>query len=297
MKTKFELDDHYPKSMTGFSRIEKTFSWGYVSIEIRSVNHRYLELGFRLPENFRSLELNFRELQKKYLQRGKVDSFLSIKFEEKQVGMQLDNNALEQLQRATKQVKKFFPKAKTSGVIDILHWPGVIKESETDKEKITEELIQLYEISLVELNEHRFREGQQLAKIVQTKIASIEDQLQQAIELAPSIIVEQRQKLDEKLKNFSVNGDPDRLEQEMVILANKIDIQEELDRLQAHLNEVKSTLKRKIPIGRRLDFLMQELNREANTLASKSINQKMTQIAVELKVLIEQIREQIQNIE
>lgn len=288
-----------PRSMTGFARREGKFAWGTAVWEIRSVNHRYLEPNFRLPEDFRELEPNLRELLRKSLQRGKIDISLSVQWEqegESELGINLPRVA--QLTKAAQQINGLLGSvAAPVNALDILKWPGVIQKQELNREELLAAVLELFGQAVEGLIEHREREGKELEQLILTRLDAVSAQVAKVRGRMPEILAAQRDKLQAKLAALQIDLDPERLEQEVVLLAQKADVDEELDRLDTHVIEVKRSLKQTDSLGRRLDFLMQELNREANTLSSKSIVSDTTQAAVELKVLIEQMREQVQNIE
>lgn len=288
-----------PRSMTGFARREAKLPWGTAVWEIRSVNHRYLEPSFRLPEDFREIEPNLRDAMRKSLQRGKVEASLSIQWEqegEAELGINLGRVA--QLTKAAQQINKLLgTDAAPINALEILKYPGVIQKQELDREAMQAEVLKLFDSALEGLIEHRTREGNELEQLILQRLDAVSAQVVAVRARLPEILQTQREKLQTKLAALQIDLDPDRLEQEIVLLAQKADVDEELDRLDTHVIEVKRSLKQTDSLGRRLDFLMQELNREANTLSSKSIVSDTTQAAVELKVLIEQMREQVQNIE
>ncbi|ACE83540.1 YicC/YloC family endoribonuclease [Cellvibrio japonicus] len=288
-----------PRSMTGFARREAKLPWGTAVWEIRSVNHRYLEPSFRLPEDFREIEPALREAMRKALQRGKVEASLSIQWEqagETELGINLDKVA--QLTKAAQQINGLLGEvAAPVNALEILRWPGVIQKQELDREALQADVLQLFESALGGLIEHRSREGAELEQLILARLDAVSAQVANVRTRMPEILAAQREKLHTKLAALQIELDPERLEQEIVLLAQKADVDEELDRLDTHVIEVKRSLKQTDSLGRRLDFLMQELNREANTLSSKSVVSETTQAAVELKVLIEQMREQVQNIE
>ncbi len=288
-----------PRSMTGFARREAKLPWGTAVWEIRSVNHRYLEPSFRLPEDFREIEPSLREAMRKNLQRGKVEASLSIQWEmggEAEMGVNMDK--VGQLARAAQQINSLIGNgAAPVSALDILRWPGVIQKQELDREALQADVLKLFDLALEGLIEHRSREGAELEQLILQRLDGVSAQVVKVRARMPEILSAQRDKLQTKLANLQIELDPERLEQEIVLLAQKADVDEELDRLDTHVLEVKRSLKQTDSLGRRLDFLMQELNREANTLSSKSIVSDTTQAAVELKVLIEQMREQVQNIE
>ncbi|WP_114416845.1 YicC/YloC family endoribonuclease [Marinospirillum perlucidum] len=283
-------------SMTAFARHEIQPSWGSLSWEIRSVNQRYLEPSFRLPESLRSLEPDLRHKLRSSLSRGKVDIQLRFYPVEAGEGMQVNSELLDQLIAAADQVYNRTPAASLDP-LTLLQWPGVLQAQEVDLEAVKTEALKAFDQALQELKANRLREGEALAGMIEERLGAISERLQKAQDYLPEALQLWRRSLLEKAEKLAVEVDPQRLEQEVVLLAQKQDVAEELDRLNAHVKEVRLALKSKKPVGRRLDFLMQEMNREANTLGSKAMSLDMTQVSVDLKVLIEQMREQIQNIE
>jgi uncharacterized protein (TIGR00255 family) len=287
-----------PRSMTGFARREAKLSWGTAVWEIRSVNHRYLEPSFRLPEDFREIEPHLRDAMRKALQRGKVEASLSIQWEQEETELGINTSRVTQLTKAAQQINHLLGAAAAPiNALDILKYPGVIQKQEIDREAMQAAVLKLFNSALDGLIEHRTREGNELEQLILQRLDAVSAQVLAVRARLPEILATQREKLQTKLAALQIDLDPERLEQEIVMLAQKADVDEELDRLDTHVIEVKRSLKQTDSLGRRLDFLMQELNREANTLSSKSIVSDTTQAAVELKVLIEQMREQVQNIE
>ncbi|HEB28390.1 MAG TPA: YicC family protein [Porticoccus sp.] len=287
------------RSMTAFARQPSQHDWGSLVWEIRSVNHRYLEPGFKLPESLRRLENNLREKLRNGLNRGKIECSLRLQVLAGSSSAQLtiNNDLLKQIISAGEAVQNQLQQPSALNPLQLLQWPGVMSEPETDSDMICEQALALFQVSLEQLIESREREGAVLKQFIEQRLDTIADITVAVRQQLPVILAAQRQKLQDRLAELKAELDSDRLEQEMVILAQKADVDEELDRLDAHLGEVRRVLNKGGACGRRLDFLMQELNREANTLSSKSIVSDTTQAAVELKVLIEQMREQIQNIE
>ena len=285
-------------SMTAFSRQQLEREWGSLTWEIRSVNHRYLEPSIRLPENFRSLENPIRKQLRDKLYRGKIECLLRFRtVEANQIDWQLNLDLISQLTKANLEINNNIGGDYKLSSLDILKWPGVISDQSIDEEIFNKEAMGLFEKALDDLMVVREREGASLRDAILKRIASIQRIIDSIQAKMPSIILKQKENLLNKLEDIKAEFEPTRLEQEITLLAQKADVDEELDRLNSHLQEVKRVLDSSGQIGRRLDFLMQELNREANTLSSKSIVVETTQNAVELKVLIEQMREQIQNIE
>lgn len=285
-------------SMTAFSRQQLEHEWGSLTWEIRSVNHRYLEPSIRLPENFRSLENPIRKQLRDKLYRGKIECLLRFRtVEANQIDWQLNLDLISQLTKANLEINNNIGGDYKLSSLDILKWPGVISDQSIDEEIFNKEAMGLFEKALDDLMVVREREGASLRDAILKRIASIQRIIDSIQAKMPSIILKQKENLLNKLEDIKAEFEPTRLEQEITLLAQKADVDEELDRLNSHLQEAKRVLDSGGQIGRRLDFLMQELNREANTLSSKSIVVETTQSAVELKVLIEQMREQIQNIE
>lgn len=285
-------------SMTAFSRQQSEQQWGSLTWEIRSVNHRYLETSVRLPEVFRGLENAVREAVRKKLNRGKVECQLRFQLNDTSAGeISINSELVDQLAQASSEIQKQLDGNVTVNTMEILRWPGVIAESQLDSNELETAALELFQSALDDLLATRQREGADLEGFLNQRIQSIREIVSELREKMPGIIAAQRQSLTDKLAELKVELEPTRLEQEITLLAQKADVDEELDRLNSHLDEVERVLKTSGQKGRRLDFLMQELNREANTLSSKSIVVETTRGAVELKVLIEQMREQIQNVE
>jgi uncharacterized protein (TIGR00255 family) len=286
------------KSMTAFARSERQTDAGELVWEIRSVNHRYLELFVRMPDELRAFETSVREQVNKRLNRGKIEAVLRFKASESSVqGINLNEELLAQMKKALHQVSIHISDSKSPTSIEILRWPGVVVPPSRDPEQLQQAVMSLLDKALSQLVETREREGGKLAQMISERTAGCRQQVELARERMPIVIEALRTKLHDKLAEIMQEVDSERVEQEIVIAAQKLDVDEEMDRLLTHLDEIDRVLETGKPVGRRLDFLMQELNREANTLASKSSDKEMTSVAVELKVLIEQMREQVQNIE
>ncbi len=285
------------RSMTAFARQEAEHPWGSLSWEIRSVNHRYLEPHLRLHENLRELEGPLRDKLRKSLSRGKVECTLRFHAEAQNQQLTVNEDFARQVVAAAEQVAGLTGQAEPLNALELLRWPGVLQDTKLDMELVKKAALELFDQALDDLHEGRAREGAELASLIEQRLSAISDIVVDVRTKLPQILQAQRDNLKSRLAELTEDLDASRLEQEMVILAQKADVDEEMDRLNTHVQEVRRVLKQKGPIGRRLDFLMQELNREANTLSSKSIVTDTTQSAVELKVLIEQMREQIQNIE
>lgn len=290
------------KSMTAFSRVQLTCDSGDIVWEIKSVNHRYLEPGFKLPEEFKALEPEVRQMLGKYIQRGKLDISLRYKLNRSAPSsIRLNEEMVKNLRQVEQEVLKIVHEGHSLSVSDILRWPGVVEESEVDFKPLQDLAISGIEQAFEQLTESREGEGKALEEMIVSRCQQVSEIVQQVKQRRPEVNDAIRARwvtqLEERLAQWSESADPGRLEQELTILAQKIDVEEELDRLQTHIKEVEKVLKRNEAVGRRLDFLMQELNREANTLSSKSQDAETTRLSVDLKVLIEQMREQVQNIE
>jgi len=286
------------KSMTAFGREQITSEWGTATWEIRSVNFRYLDISTRLPEDLRPLEQHVREKISTALTRGKIDA--TLKFQPTSSGKQdfrLNLNLVDQIASAISILDERTGSDTTLNSLDLLRWPGVLSNAEFDLNSVTKEILILLDKTVKSLISMRAREGEKIREFVSMRCNEARAITQVTRRQMPTIVETFKERLKDRLAETLDQINFDRLEQEIVILANKMDVSEELDRLIAHCDEVKSLLKHEKPVGRRLDFLMQELNREANTLGAKSADMVMTRSSVDLKVLIEQMREQIQNIE
>jgi len=286
-----------PRSMTAFARNTTDFPWGSVTCELRSVNHRFLETGFRLPETLRQVEMSLREIARKKLSRGKVDCSIQLAFNSTDANVSADLTLAKQYIELAQQLAVQIDNPAAISPLDIMRWPGVLKEQDVESEYLQTAAIETFKVTVSQLLEGRQREGDKLADMIEQRLVGIQEQTTIVRENLPDILAHQRTRLEEKMADMKSQLDESRLEQEMVIIANRTDVDEELDRLDVHIAEIRRVLQSSDSIGRRLDFLMQELNREANTLGSKSIAGVTTQASVELKVLIEQMREQIQNLE
>ncbi|MCK9469918.1 MAG: YicC family protein [Porticoccaceae bacterium] len=286
-----------PRSMTAFARVSHQADWGNLIWEIRSVNHRYLETTLRIPETLRDLEMPLRELARRRLDRGKVDCTLQLVLNRDRDGVAINEQLARQYIDAATHIAALIPNASPVSPMDILAHPGVLEERQVDSEALKSCARELFTTALDQLMEIRAIEGAKLADFIRQRLTALKSETDRVRTLLPDILDHQRRRISERVAELQLSLDPERLEQEVVLIAQKADVDEELDRLEAHLAEIERVLMSNEPIGRRLDFLMQELNREANTLSSKSIAIDTTQSAVELKVLIEQMREQVQNIE
>tara|TARA_A200000113_G_scaffold178838_1_gene164419 strand:- start:402 stop:1373 length:972 start_codon:yes stop_codon:yes gene_type:complete len=284
-------------SMTAFARVETKKDWGSAVWEIRSVNQRFLETYFRLPEQFRSLEPVLRERFRKKLARGKVECALRFTANDAAVTkLSLNEELAKQVLHAADWVQSH---GQSTGVnpLDVLRWPGVIAAEEADMDAIHGDVMEAFDQALNDFISARATEGEALKGMIAQRLDAIEVEAEKVAARMPEIMVWQREKVQARFEEAKIELDAGRFEQEMIMLAQKVDVAEELDRLNAHVKETRNILKKGGAVGRRLDFMMQEFNRESNTLGSKSISTDITQSAVELKVLIEQMREQIQNIE
>ena len=284
-------------SMTAYARIEHKADWGSASWEIRSVNQRYLETYLRLPEQFRSLEPVLRDRLRKRLHRGKVEVNLRVELTDKTDSqLQVNQSLAKQLLGAADWLKQQAGQGDIS-LTDILRWPGVIATAEQDMDAVAAELLTAFNNALDQFVEARGREGEAIKTMLTTRLDAVMAQVAIVRAHMPQVMQWQRERLNNRLAEIQGELDPARIEQEMVLLAQKLDVAEEMDRLEAHVTEARRILDKGGAEGRRMDFMMQEFNRESNTLASKSISTEVTAAAVELKVLIEQMREQIQNME
>ncbi len=287
-----------PHSMTGFSTAEARVGSFRLVWEIRSVNHRFLALGFRLPEDLRAVEPDCRELVAAALKRGKVDCTLKIGADERtRVADTVVAGALERLRSLEERVRQAFPDARPLTAEEVLRWPGVLEEPAQNPEELGEAVKACLGAALRALTEARGREGARTAEMLAKRNSGITALIAGIEPLLDGVQDRYRERLRERLQRLDVQADPERLEQEIALIAQRADVAEEIDRIASHVTEVQVTLQRNEPVGRRLDFLIQELNREANTFASKVQEEALTRVAVELKVLIEQMREQVQNLE
>lgn len=286
------------KSMTAYANNEAELGNLTINCELRSVNHRYFDLTLKIPDRLRFVEAQLRTLISGKINRGKVECALSYKKQNKEgQSFVINTEAVQALIAATEQIEQLMPAALAFSALDVLAFPGIQQEATTDKSELGEGISQLVKQTLIEFLAVREREGEQLKLLIEERCLKIQQFAELAGQRIPEVLQLTRTKLKDKITELVAQPDFDRLEQELVFLTQKLDIAEELDRLNTHVTEVLRVLKQSEPVGRRLDFLMQELNREANTLGSKSTDKEMTAIAIELKVLIEQMREQIQNIE
>ncbi len=287
-----------PKSMTAFARCAAQTPLGDLTWELRSVNHRFREVAMRLPEEFRFQEGAFRDAIAAAVSRGRVDGWLRYSPPTAaSTEPQIDTSLIGQLAAWAQSVRSILPDAQPLRVGEVLKWPGVMSAPAVDEQALASEAGNLLQEALAQLSDSREREGGALAQMLQERVRAASDAISTLEDLLPEIGATYRERLEQRLSEMAVQVDSERLEQEVVLLLAKSEVSEEVDRLKMHLQEVEQTLGQSEPIGRRLDFLMQELNREANTLGSKSAHPEQTNASVNLKVLIEQMREQVQNIE
>ncbi len=285
-------------SMTGYAAVAGELSFGGLNIELRSVNHRYLDLQFRIPDDLRMLEAALRERLASRISRGKVECRIGFnRLPAAQSTLQLNEELLRQLGQLDEKVRGALPAAEPLGVSDVLRWPGILGNDILPLEELQERCLQLLEQALKDFNGARGREGEKLKAVLLERIERMESIVLAVAPRIPQLVLAYQEKLAVRLKEALLDSESERLKQELVMFAAKIDVDEEIQRLTAHLAELRRILAKGGAVGKRLDFLMQELNREANTLGSKSVDMEVTQGAMELKVLIEQMREQIQNIE
>lgn len=285
-------------SMTGFARESAETAIGTLTWEIRAVNHRYLDVQFKLPDELRPKEQALRQQASSSLGRGKVECALYFRRAvDQDNAMQIDTALIEVIGHRISDLTAKLPNVAAVNPIDILRWPGVVQQGDVAAEPLYEEAKNLLDTALAAITTMRASEGQRIADMLESRCADIEVIAQSVRTRMPEVLAATRARQQERIASLDVEADPARLEVELALMATKIDVDEELDRLDSHLVEIRDALQAKKPVGRRLDFLMQELNREANTLGSKSADTETTRAAVDLKVLIEQMREQIQNVE
>ena len=285
-------------SMTAFARESLNTDQGTLTVELRSVNHRYLDCSFKLPDVLRPLEPRLREQIGAALARGKVDCLIRVQSHPDRSGdWQVDTGQLERLLVAAGDIEARLDNSRPLSPLEVLQFPGICSSEDHSEEVLQKAAAELFKRSLADLKAARLREGEKLAQLVMDRLQQVDREVETTRGAMPELMQQQRDRVIARIEELQVEVDQGRLEQELVYMSQKADVDEELDRLEAHVGEVRRTLGKGGPCGRRLDFLMQELNREANTLSSKSTASSTTQSAVELKVLIEQMREQIQNIE
>lgn len=288
------------RSMTGYAREEMQVAWGRLSWEMRSVNHRYLDLHLRMPDELRPLEPDIRARINDAVRRGKLDCGLRFEREAASTAaLELDINRVRQIQDACRTVETICNPIAPMDPLAVLAWPGVVRESSVDMDSLRSDVLALLDRTLDSLDSARAREGGRLAQLISERGSEVLDLARRVRERLPEVRDAWRSRLQARLSEASPGFEPDsgRLEQEMLMMAQRMDVDEELSRLESHIQELDQALTRPEPVGRRLDFLMQEFNREANTLSSKSQDAEITRMALEMKVMIEQMREQVQNVE
>lgn len=285
-------------SMTGFAALERETAAGTLLLDLRAVNHRYLEVHMRLDENLRSLEPAMREAIAARLGRGKVECRVTLAARPDAVaGGEVNAAVLDRLAQWSASVQTRFPESRALSVADILRWPGVLAAEQISSEQLAADLLATLQQCLQDLADSRAREGEKLKAIILERVVLMEAEVSKVRPLLPGLMRAYQDKLAQRLRDAMQTVDEERIRQELALFAQKIDVDEELGRLTTHLQEVRRILGAGGAVGKRLDFLMQELNREANTLGSKSVSTETSQVSMELKVLIEQMREQIQNLE
>ncbi|MET0656468.1 MAG: YicC/YloC family endoribonuclease [Pseudoxanthomonas sp.] len=284
------------RSMTAYATAERATDGGTLACELRAVNHRFLELGLRLPEELRVLEPALRERISARIARGKLDFSLRLRSPEGEGAVRINQDLIKQLAAVALELDAHFPQLRAE-FVDLLQYPGVLQTRSVDAEALQAHALAVLDTLLDQFVASREREGEKLAQAIGERVDALAARAAEVRELIPLIRAGQRLKLETRLADLAHPADPGRVEQELVLWLQKLDVDEELDRLDSHVKEIRRVLKQTEPVGRRLDFLLQEFNREANTLGSKSVDVRTTNIAVELKVLIDQIREQVQNIE
>lgn len=287
------------RSMTGFARVERQFDFGHLSWEMRSVNHRYLEFGLRLPEEFRPLEADIRKCLGQYLSRGKIDATLRFNAALGATGSSLKLNLplARELLGVQQELAGLAAVEQQADINQILDWPGLIEEKRPNPVPLRAAAMELLAEAAQQLQASRSREGEQMANAIRERLQGVAALTRRVKAWLPEIRTALKQRMLDRIADVQQPLEPGRIEQEVAFLVQKMDVDEELDRLDAHIKEAYRVLDLKEPVGRRLDFLLQEFNRESNTLSSKSVDQRTSKAAVDLKVLIEQMREQVQNVE
>ncbi len=284
------------RSMTAYASGERSTPWGTLGCELRAVNHRFLELGVRLPDELRVLEPALRERVSSRVSRGKVDLVLRLRPADSAVSLQVDEALVGRLGELAGSLRPHFPELRV-GLVELLQFPGMLQSQAADPSELQAEALSLLDTVLADFVAAREREGGKLVAAILERVDGIERIAGEVRGLVPAIRDAQRVRLQSRLAELAQSADPARVEQELVLSLQKLDVDEELDRLSSHVDEIRRVFRQKEPVGRRLDFLLQEFNREANTLGSKSVDARTSNAAVELKVLIDQVREQVQNIE
>lgn len=283
-------------SMTGFASHERNTDNGVIQVELRSVNQRYLELHFKLADAFRTQESQAREMLKAKLGRGKLECRINLAKVTAEEGLELNHSVLQHIAASVKAASEYFPETQAVNMLDVLQMPGVLTTQVLDADVLAQDFVGVLEVAIEALIEARAREGEKLSAMILERLTEVEALVLTVKPMLPNMVKAYQEKLLAKLEEVKLSNDQERLHQEMVLYTQRIDVDEELSRLDSHVHEVKRILATGGMVGKKLDFLMQEMNREANTLGSKSVAIETTQIAMQLKVLIEQMREQIQNI-
>jgi uncharacterized protein (TIGR00255 family) len=285
--------------MTAFARAQREGNWGHLVCEMRSINHRYLEISLHLPEVLRVFDMALRERIRQKIKRGKIECAVRFQHANDSAGamLSIDEAYAKELCGAAEKISHFLKKPAEINPADILRFSGVLESQEANLEQLEKELFSLVDQAIEELVSARAREGEELKQLFLQRMDAMEKEVSKVRKELPGIMTAQREKMLKRFNDVKLDLDPARLEQEMVMFAHKIDVAEELERTETHIGEVRRVLKHGGPVGRRMDFLLQELNREANTLGSKSTDTVITHTAIEMKVLIEQVREQVQNVE
>lgn len=285
-------------SMTGFARQAAECPLGTLTWELRTVNHRYLDVQFRLPEELRPSETDLRQQVSGQLKRGKIECSLHFRRAiSEATALKINQDLVMQLRAKLDELSEMLHESRAVDPIDVLRWPGVVTETEIDTGPLYEEASRLLDDTLAALGKMRASEGERIAEMIESRCADIMTISTSVRARMPDVLAAVRTRQQERIEKLDIEADPARLETELALIAQKLDVDEELDRLDSHISEIREVMASDEAVGRRLDFLMQELNREANTLGSKSADTETTKAAVELKVLIEQMREQIQNVE
>ncbi|MDE0926602.1 MAG: YicC family protein [Methylophilaceae bacterium] len=283
-------------SMTGFASHERNTDNGVIQVELRSVNQRYLELHFKLADAFRTQESQAREMLKAKLGRGKVECRINLAKATAEEGLELNHSVLQHIAASVKTASEYFPETQAVNMLDVIQMPRVVTAQVLDADVLAQDFVGVLEVAIEALIEARAREGEKLSAMILERLTEVEALVLTVKPMLPNMAKAYQEKLLAKLEEVKLSNDQERLHQEMVLYAQRVDVDEELSRLESHVHEVKRILAAGGMVGKKLDFLMQEMNREANTLGSKSVAIETTQIAMQLKVLIEQMREQIQNI-
>lgn len=287
------------RSMTGFARAELAYPQGMLTWEIRAVNHRFLDIQIRLPEALRAQEMTFRDVIRQHIERGRIEAMLKLQYSADNArALRCDEARVAALLTAVERIETLSPFSHSAPSLDcLLSYPGVITEAEVDMSQVESLAVEGLQRAVMILNDSRQREGQALQQAIIERLHKVESLAKDVNARQPELLQRQQAKLLERLQHAPVQGDAHRLEQELVFWAQKVDNSEEIDRLMTHVVEIRRILQQKSSVGKTLDFMMQELNREANTMASKSLDSQVSKATVDLKVLIEQMREQVQNIE